>query len=180
MPWVEQYAAVCSLINAVNRFTAIQNYYFYRYYMLAGKIYNSSPLFNRIWLAVFYLVVSVAIGEVHPFSSLPMYRVITDYSDVFYLADKNGKVVPLKKASLLPSAFINKHYHTYLNEHGLTYDDIKSNAAEREKLGYYVFNRTVDFKTAKANNYTYLKLVLSHGTMDSSGYVNVVLYEHGI
>ncbi len=148
--------------------------------MLTGLPNNISVILNRLWLAVLYFFLSSIIGEVHPFSSLPMYREITAYSDVFYLADKQDNIVPLKKTSRIPSAFINKHYHTYLNDHHLTYNDIKDNPAEREKLGRYVFDKTVDINGARQNNYTYLKLVLSHGTMDSSGYVNIILYEQGI
>lgn len=48
----------------------------------------------RYGVGLLYLILSLLIGEFHPFSNFPMYNNFPNWSYVFYLQDENGNLFP--------------------------------------------------------------------------------------
>ncbi len=46
-------------------------------------------------LGLSYVVLSLLIGEVHPFSLVPMYNNFPNYAYAFYVSDEEGKLLPV-------------------------------------------------------------------------------------
>jgi hypothetical protein len=46
-------------------------------------------------LGVVYILLSLVIGEVHPFTTVPMYNKFPNYAYAYYVSDENGKMLPV-------------------------------------------------------------------------------------
>ncbi len=53
--------------------------------------------YKIIAVAILYIGCSIVLGEIHPFSRFPMYNSFPNWSYAFYLADKDGKLIPSKE-----------------------------------------------------------------------------------
>ena len=145
-------------------------------YLLAkGKTHGQ--LINGCWVAVIYLSISFNVGEVHPFSTLPMYHRIKDDAFLFYIEDENGATIPLQNVGIIPSAFINKHFDTYLNQNKTSFEALSDNPTELRKVGRYIFDKTIDKGKAEKLGCELIRMRLMHCHIASDSCENIVLYE---
>lgn len=54
-------------------------------------------LLQNVLVGVVYVVLSLLIGEQHPFTLVPMYSNLPNYAYSFYLSDDKGQILPFAK-----------------------------------------------------------------------------------
>ncbi len=54
-------------------------------------------LFQNVLVGIGYVVLSLLIGEQHPFTLVPMYNNLPNYAYSFYLSDDKGQILPFAK-----------------------------------------------------------------------------------
>lgn len=52
-------------------------------------------LLKNLWLGLSYVMLSLTIGENHPFTLVPMYNNFPNYAYSYYLSDGRGTLLPL-------------------------------------------------------------------------------------
>ena len=50
---------------------------------------------KNLMIGIIYLILCLLIGEIHPFTLMPMYNKFVNYAYSFKLTDKEGKVIPV-------------------------------------------------------------------------------------
>lgn len=65
-----------------------------------NQILSGVLRFQLILVAVLYLLGSLLLDEVHPFSKYPMYNSFPNWSYVFFLTDKNDKLIPCQNLEI--------------------------------------------------------------------------------
>lgn len=68
-------------------------------------------LLPKIYLAVIYIVISLAVGEWHPFSKYPMYSTFPNSALVVMAVDSAQNVLPLTKYLRIGSADLTHNLH---------------------------------------------------------------------
>lgn len=132
---------------------------------------------NRMWIGTLYFLIGAIVGEVHPFTTLPMYKKIRDVATVFYLEDGAGKVIPLSTISRLPSAFINKAFSNYLNENGLFFETVLLDSVELNTIGSYVFDKSIDSIAVDRSNLQTVRLKMVNCNVQNPTCDTITLHE---
>lgn len=75
-----------------------------------------SSIRQRSWLFASYAGLSLLIGEIHPFTTVPMYTTFPNYAYSFKLTDTKGNLIP-----------IAKYYHSSSDELSHQFSNIANN-----------------------------------------------------
>ena len=72
------------------------------------------------------MIMSLLIGEVHPFSREPMYNSFPNLATAFYLSDSRGNLLPVTKYFSYNTDAITHNYHTIEEIMGYQENETKS------------------------------------------------------
>ena len=128
-------------------------------------------------MAIIYSAISLAVGEVHPFTTLPMYCEIPDVNTVYFLEDNEGKTIPLINVARVPSAFINKLHTGCANKQGFESGEVTINSEAFKRIGECVYLKTVVQEKVVAQGLPYLQLVMLHCDSKDNSSHRVILHE---
>lgn len=138
---------------------------------------HATPV-NATAVMLAYFIASTMLGEIHPFSMIPMYQRIRQHADLFYLEDAQGKVIPLAGVGSISSAFINKHFDTFLNTERMTMDQVLVDTMALKRAGKYVFDRSISLERLVASEHQSARMVILHCTTHSTDCQRFVIYEY--
>lgn len=68
-------------------------------------------LLSKTYLAVIYIIISLAVGEWHPFSTYPMYSTFQESALAVLAVDSTQNILPLKKYLRIGSADLTHNLH---------------------------------------------------------------------
>lgn len=69
-----------------------------------------------------YLLLSLAIGEFHPFSQFPMYNSFPNYAYAFYLSNEKKEIVPYRKLHFNKNAgYVAHTFYSFCEQHHYNY-----------------------------------------------------------
>jgi hypothetical protein len=71
-----------------------------------------SSVYKHSFLGISYVILSLIIGENHPFSREPMYNSFPNLAIAFYLTDSTGHILPVKKYFGYNTDAITHNYHS--------------------------------------------------------------------
>lgn len=145
---------------------------------MAAFVKSHSNIFNSIFVMTTYFLASIAFGEIHPFTMVPMYQRIRQHMELFYLEDEKGKVIPLVSVGIISSAFINKHFDTFLNAEHLNMNQVLADSAILRRAGSYVFHRSVSIDKLVESGHQSAKMVILHCTVESVDCQRIVIHEY--
>lgn len=90
--------------------------------------------FKKFYLLfVMYVVLSLAIGEVHPFTKVPMYSSFQEKITIFSLQDTSGNLLPFNKYSNLSTGPL---MHKYFNAVEIYKNTNSQQEAEKKAIQY--------------------------------------------
>jgi hypothetical protein len=89
-------------------------------------------ILQHIFLGLSYVLLSLVIGECHPFSRVTMYNSFSKDALAFYLSDSTGKLLPVKKYFGYSADDIAHNYWT-IKETSLDYE--KETQANLNEIG---------------------------------------------
>ena len=85
-----------------------------------------NTVFKYSLFCVSYVILSLIIGESHPFSREPMYNSFPNLSVAFYLSDSSGHLLPVKKYFRYNTDAITHNYHSIEESIGYPQKESKS------------------------------------------------------
>ncbi len=97
-------------------------------YLLGKK--TSSPFlskidskFKNVIFFVVYILLSLKIGEIHPFSRVPMYDSLPNWSYVFYAKDNHQNILFTQKnfSSSIKTGLLAHRFYSYCDIHHISY-----------------------------------------------------------
>jgi len=94
-----------------------------------------------------YVGLSLAIGEVHPFTKVPMYSSFQSEITIFSLQDTSGNLIPFNNYSKLSSGAV---MHKYFN--AVKTFSTNNTQQEAEKLAIQYIEAELNLHTPSANN----------------------------
>lgn len=93
-------------------------------------------------VAVFggYVVLSLLVGEVHPFTRVSMYDSFPNWAYVFYLKDGQGNILFFRKEKRLPvdAGGLAHTFYSYNNQHGIVYGNGNEDEQRLLEVGNYM------------------------------------------
>ncbi|MDB4061253.1 hypothetical protein N9515_04830 [Vicingaceae bacterium] len=107
-------------------------------------------------VALFYILVVLLVGEIHPFSRFPMYSSFPNWSYSFYLTDETDKIVPFSKLKTFGSS-VGHLYGSVANELNIPYGNFSESKEELKQIGDRMIYVLIDSNELEAN---YIKLNL--------------------
>ena len=88
----------------------------------------------RFLIAGIYLLGFLILGEVHPFSSYPMYNSFPNWSYTFYFTDENDSLIPSDEFDLSSGA-INHKFYAICKSERINYGHGKESKSELFSIG---------------------------------------------
>jgi hypothetical protein len=79
--------------------------------MLTNLFFWVKKHYLRFAVGGIYLGLCLWIGEVHPFTLVPMYNSFPNYGYAFYITDEHNKVLPIKKYFSYQSGNLGHYYN---------------------------------------------------------------------
>ena len=98
---------------------------------------------------VCYITLSLIIGEVHPFTLVPMYNNFPNWAYAFYASDDEGSLLPNNSYFKINSADLAHKYYTICQNNNIRYGDRIETDQELNLVGRLMLNELLD---SKANN----------------------------
>jgi hypothetical protein len=90
---------------------------------------------QNIAVGICYVLLSLFIGECHPFSRVSMYDSFPDKSYTFYLSDNNGQQIPLKKHYRFSTGDLTHFYNAYCETHHISREMNGATVAQLQEIG---------------------------------------------
>jgi hypothetical protein len=81
-----------------------------------------------------YILGSLLLGEIHPFSRFPMYNQFPNWSYVFYLSDENYELIPSMKFNI-SGGWIGHTFYAICQDENILYGDNVESEEELEIVG---------------------------------------------
>lgn len=95
---------------------------------------KSTSRYFRFLIAGIYLLGFVILGEVHPFSSYPMYNSFPNWSYTFYFTDENDSLIPSDEFDLSSHA-INHIFYALCEDERINYGHGRESKSELFSVG---------------------------------------------
>ncbi|MEZ4929721.1 MAG: hypothetical protein R2777_06895 [Chitinophagales bacterium] len=132
-------------------------------------ILKKIPFYYKITLFLFvgYLVVSPILNGNHPFSTFPMYNILSEGAYNFVLQDKNGEVVPYNSISKYTSIDVPDLYEAFLTERNIPYGNQMETKEQLNLVGDYLINILIDEDKRKKQGYDYIQLNRLYFTIEN-------------
>ena len=92
-------------------------------------------LMKNTFLFVGYTGLALWIGEVHPFTLVPMYNHFPNWAYAFYLTNENQKLLPVKKYFKHHSVNLGHLYCGIAVEQNIRYGNREETDSDLEKIG---------------------------------------------
>jgi hypothetical protein len=103
--------------------------------MLTNLLFWVKKHYLRFAVGGIYLGLCLWIGEVHPFTLVPMYNSFPNYGYAFYITDEHNKVLPIKKYFSYQSGNLGHYYNAVASSHGFATGFEMESAAELAIIG---------------------------------------------
>lgn len=97
----------------------------------------------RYLIAGLYLFGVLVFGEIHPFSTYPMYNSFPNWSYTFYFTDENNKLIPSSELNLTTGDINHKFYAICLH-HGIDYGNGIESSASLYQIGEQMTHMILD------------------------------------
>lgn len=132
-------------------------------------ILKKIPSYYKISLFLFvgYLVVSPILNGNHPFSTFPMYNILSEGAYNFVLQDKNGKVIPYNSISKYTSIDVPDLYEAFLTERNIPYGNQMETKEQLNLVGNYLINILINEDKRKIHQYDYIQLNRLYFTIEN-------------
>lgn len=82
-----------------------------------------------------YLLLSLAVGEVHPFTLVPMYNQFPNWSYAFFITDEKEQVIPIKAHFRYGAGNLGHHFCAVAADENIHYGNRVESGEELEKIG---------------------------------------------
>lgn len=86
-------------------------------------------------LGIGYLLLSLTIGEVHPFTLVPMYNHFPNWSYAFYLTDEKNQLIPLKEHFRYSAGNFGHHFCAVAEDENISYGERRESDSELNLIG---------------------------------------------
>lgn len=116
-------------------------------------------ILKRYFIFIPYVLLSLILGEQHPFSQYPMYKEHNKNTILFYYT-ANGNIIPNMKISRTPSQFISKLYSTYAEKQTLNTHEGKQDSLYKYNAGSFIVDNAVIEKEIQNNSIKNLNLYM--------------------
>lgn len=93
-----------------------------------------------LYLAAAYVVLSLIIGEVHPFTTVPMYNSFPNWAYSFYISDTSGKLIPIGNYYSCDYDYLSHLYSTLCQENHIEMGNEVEKADELTFIGNKMFD----------------------------------------
>lgn len=115
---------------------------------------------KNYFLFLTYILLSLLIGEAHPFSEFPMYNHFPNYTYVFYVSDEKNEVIPyLKKFNFSKNAgFIAHKFYSICDYNNYFYGFNKENPLHLNKVGKELMEFILEGENTTSFDFDTLKL----------------------
>ncbi len=119
----------------------------YALYKVAGLILQKS--YSRYFLlGAGYVMLSLYIGEIHPFTLFPMYYTIPKYAYSFYFSDPAGKIYPANQYFNCGADALSHMYGTITGMEKIPIGSERETAEQLRKTGEIMMNQVKQHPTA--------------------------------
>ncbi|MBL7793992.1 MAG: hypothetical protein JNK77_16815 [Saprospiraceae bacterium] len=131
-----------------------------------------------------YLILSLVIGEFHPFSRLPMYNSFPNYAYIFYLSDENERLIPyLKYFDYSKNAsYIAFFFYSICTQHNYPYGTDQEDPDHLEKTGKEIMDIILKNEDTTPFDFDTLKLYRKNYYIHNNQirYTDYLMYEKAI
>ncbi len=86
-------------------------------------------------LCVSYIALSALIGEVHPFTRMPMYSYVSNYAYSFYISNEQGKLIPIKDYFNYKADDLTHHFSAICERQNIPYGFGKEDITVLKSVG---------------------------------------------
>lgn len=90
---------------------------------------------KNLMLGLVYLILCMLIGEVHPFTQMPMYNKFVNYAYSFKVTDKEGKVIPVNRHYRANCGSLAHKFYAISNSLGVNCGFEKETTLELQLIG---------------------------------------------
>lgn len=105
-------------------------------------------LLYGIWIGALYLLLSLFIGEQHPFTRVPMYSSFPNYAYSFYLSDSANNLLPLATYYHLADDELSHHYSSICEGKKNPYGNQIETAEQLQSVGKLMFEKLKPYQYA--------------------------------
>ena len=92
-------------------------------------------ILQKTSFGIVYLLLCLTIGEVHPFTLLPMYNTFPNWAYTFYVSDSRGSLLQNDKYFTIPADGLAHLYYSICEKEGVAQGYEKETTAELKKAG---------------------------------------------
>lgn len=90
-------------------------------------------------IAIIYTTLSLIIGEVHPFTTVPMYSHFPNWAYSFYLSNQQGRVIPYGHYFAFADDELSHRYFALCQQLHIPADNRAETTAQRQQVGQQLF-----------------------------------------
>lgn len=108
-------------------------------------------MFHRLILlapGLVYVLLSLLIGEQHPFTRVPMYSTFPNYAYSFYLSDTANNLLPLARYYHLADDELSHHYSAICEAQHIPYGNQCESPAQLQTIGRAMLNKLKPYRYA--------------------------------
>ena len=137
----------------------------------------SRPL-GYIIIGITYIVLSLLIGEVHPFTVVPMYSSFPNWAYSFYLSDSTSRLLPIANYFKYADDELGHNYAAICEQQKIVYGNQTETKIQLECVGKQMFGLLQAHQVAPLlQSYIQLHRVCYFMQRDSINVADIIIYE---
>ncbi len=90
---------------------------------------------KNLMIGIIYLILCLLIGEIHPFTLMPMYNKFVNYAYSFKVTDKEGKVIPVSSYYSTTCGSLAHKFYAIAQTFGINYGFDSETPQELQLIG---------------------------------------------
>lgn len=106
-------------------------------------------LLHKFIVGGIYIMLSLLLGELHPFTLVPMYNSIPNYAYSFYLSDSSNHLLPLGDYYYLANDELSHKYTTICEREHIKHGDQQETMQQLQIVGNAMFGKMKEYQRKK-------------------------------